>query len=271
MAELWTNNAESTLSGAITDVATSLAVQVGHGARFPSPSNGDYFYLTIESEILKCTARSTDSLTVVRAQQGTSGAAHADAVAVKLLWTADSPTTLQRQTVAVEPGARFLKAPLDIGTQVLWGSGLAHFMYLGRVTRPTVIKHVLVRVSTAGAGSQVAEVGIFSAPSAPNRAGQTLTKIWADGTLDDLTTGTGVRGNTTPSATEIPAGTHIYAGFRAAMGTTQPTLAIMNDDWLSGTCLSAAAPGALTGLSTVAAGLLGGPTNSALDIRASLD
>lgn len=90
MAELWTNNAESTLSGSITDSATSLTVQAGHGALFPSPSNGDYFWLTIESEIVKCTARSTDTLTVTRAQQGTSAAAHADAVAVKLNWTAES-------------------------------------------------------------------------------------------------------------------------------------------------------------------------------------
>jgi len=92
MAELWTNNAESTLSGSITNVATSLTVQSGHGARFPAigSGTGDHFWLTIEDEIVKCTARSADTLTIVRAQQGTSGASHADAVAVKLLWTAES-------------------------------------------------------------------------------------------------------------------------------------------------------------------------------------
>lgn len=271
MAELWTNNAEGTLNGSITDVATSLAVQAGEGALLPNPTGGDYFYLSIENEILKCTARSTDSLTVVRAQQGTSGAAHADDVAWEHRWTAGSATALQQQTVPVAPGNRWFKGLGTPSSTVVWGSGLAHFVYLGRVTRPLTIKYVLFRVSSAGVGSQAAEVGIFSSPLAPNRAGQTLTKLWADGTLQDLTSGTGIRGNASASTTEIAADTHIWGGVRIAMGSTQPTVAICGDDWLSGNILSAAAPGALTGIATVAGSLLGGPTNSGLDIRASLD
>ena len=92
------NNAKSTLDGAITNVATTLTVQAGEGARFPS--SGDFMLAlwtrsafadpvddTGHAEIVKCTSRSTDSLTIVRAQEGTTGYAHADGETVMLTWT----------------------------------------------------------------------------------------------------------------------------------------------------------------------------------------
>lgn len=88
MPELLGNNGQSTLAADITNVATSLTVQTGHGARFPNPSSPDYFYVTLDDgtnvEIVKCTARSTDTLTVTRAQQGTSAVAFAAATPTKV-------------------------------------------------------------------------------------------------------------------------------------------------------------------------------------------
>jgi hypothetical protein len=62
---------------------------------FPSPTGGDFFLLTltqpgVESswEIVKVTARSTDTLTVVRAQEGTSAAAWASGSKAELRLTA---------------------------------------------------------------------------------------------------------------------------------------------------------------------------------------
>lgn len=81
MAVLFTNNAASTLAAGITSGQTSIDVAAGTGLLFPSPSGGDFFYATIVNvantiEIVKCTARSTDTLTVVRAQEGTTGTAY---------------------------------------------------------------------------------------------------------------------------------------------------------------------------------------------------
>lgn len=77
--ELFSNNGASTLASGITNSATSITVQTGHGARFPSPSGGDYFFATLIEgsalEIVKCTARATDAMTCTRAQQGTSASA----------------------------------------------------------------------------------------------------------------------------------------------------------------------------------------------------
>lgn len=90
MTQLFANNISTTLNGAITAVATSIVVTSGAG--MPSPSGGDYFLLTITDgtnvEIVKCTSRATETLTVVRAQESTSGFAFADLNAVELRWTA---------------------------------------------------------------------------------------------------------------------------------------------------------------------------------------
>ena len=80
------NRAASSLAADITSTATSLTVQTGDGAKFPQPGNG--FNITIEDEILKCTARSTDTLTVTRAQEGTTAAAHTAGKSVELRITA---------------------------------------------------------------------------------------------------------------------------------------------------------------------------------------
>ncbi|MND20855.1 hypothetical protein D3C76_48070 [compost metagenome] len=76
MAVLLANNAVSTLASSIGTGATTIAVASGHGSRFPSPSGDDWFPLTMvkntgELEIVRCTARSADVLTIIRAQEGT--------------------------------------------------------------------------------------------------------------------------------------------------------------------------------------------------------
>lgn len=84
------NNAASTLAANITDTATSLTVATGEGARFPDSN----FHITIEDEILKCTTRTGDVLTVTRAQEATVAAAHAAAKAVRLNITAKAISDL---------------------------------------------------------------------------------------------------------------------------------------------------------------------------------
>jgi len=75
---LFTNNAATALAVAITPTDTVLQVVAGTGQQFPSPTGGNYFMLTLIqinnpeiSEIVKCTARVGDVLTVVRGQENT--------------------------------------------------------------------------------------------------------------------------------------------------------------------------------------------------------
>lgn len=79
MAVKYTNNASSTLASGITDTATSLTVATGEGAEFPPLASGDYFFGTLvgtsTTEIVKVTARSSDTMTIVRGQDNTTAAA----------------------------------------------------------------------------------------------------------------------------------------------------------------------------------------------------
>ena len=94
-----TNNAYSTLASGIASGDTTLTVGAGHGARFPSISGGDWTFITLQNssnaiEIVKVTARSTDTFTIVRAQEGTTAAAWAAADTVELRFTARVVTTI---------------------------------------------------------------------------------------------------------------------------------------------------------------------------------
>jgi len=86
------NRAISSLASGVDDAVTEWTLATGEGALFPS--SGD-FHVTCEDEIGKCTARTGDVLTVVRAQEGTAAAAHASGKAVKLQITAEIITELQ--------------------------------------------------------------------------------------------------------------------------------------------------------------------------------
>ena len=93
MAVLVKNNAFSTLASNILIGATSITVAAGTGSRFPAAGGADYFYATLintsnQLEIVKVTTRSTDTLTVVRAQDGTTARAYSSGDRIELRVTA---------------------------------------------------------------------------------------------------------------------------------------------------------------------------------------
>jgi hypothetical protein len=78
----FTNNASGVLASSITTSSTSITLTTGQGSLFPSLAAGEFFYATLVDssnnyEIVKVTARSTDVMTVVRAQDNTSARAFA--------------------------------------------------------------------------------------------------------------------------------------------------------------------------------------------------
>lgn len=102
MGQLFKNNATSVLASAATNVATTLTLKAGEGARFPAISGGNHFWLTLigrdangienEWEIVKVTARSADALTVVRGQDNTTAVA----------WGVGTPVALRLNAVTME-------------------------------------------------------------------------------------------------------------------------------------------------------------------------
>ena len=109
MTQLFANNAASTLASGITNVATSLTLASGQGALFPAITGSDYFLLTLTQatetswEIVKVTARTTDTLTIVRAQEGTAAASWASADKAEIRLTAGTMTS----AVAIDDALAF--------------------------------------------------------------------------------------------------------------------------------------------------------------------
>ena len=74
---IFTNNADTKLSASITDSATSCTVT--SGANFAAPTGGNYQVVTITNgtlfEVCRLTARTANTLTITRAQEGTAALA----------------------------------------------------------------------------------------------------------------------------------------------------------------------------------------------------
>ena len=94
--QLFANNVNTTVSSTFSNVATTL--NVVDGSKMPSPTGGNWFLLTLFTlnangqenawEIVKVTARATNALTVVRAQEGTTALSWAVTAGVSLRATA---------------------------------------------------------------------------------------------------------------------------------------------------------------------------------------
>ena len=93
MAVKFANNVSTTLSSAIN--ATQTTISVADASGLPTLSSGDYVYLTIDTdtasptlEVVKVTAISSNSLTVVRGQDGTTASSFSSGTKVELRVTA---------------------------------------------------------------------------------------------------------------------------------------------------------------------------------------
>lgn len=96
MAEQLTNFGRTTITGAINASVTS--VTVSDGSVFPA--TGD-FRLNCEDELMLCTARATNVLTVTRGIEGTTAASHGAVAPITQVATAGSIVKLiDERTVA---------------------------------------------------------------------------------------------------------------------------------------------------------------------------
>jgi hypothetical protein len=115
MAALVANNASSTLVGTYLTGATTLTVLANTGAVFPDVdfvNDENWFLVTIIdgnglSEIVKCTKRVDDVLTVERGQEGTTALSFADEDKVELRLTAGVINAFSTEVGPTGPGATF--------------------------------------------------------------------------------------------------------------------------------------------------------------------
>lgn len=120
MTVLYKNNASSSLAVAAGTGAGTLTLAAGEGARFPVLGGGDVFDITVEDlvagtrEIMLCTARAGDVLTVTRAQEGTVATAFGLGAVVENRLTAGRIAAFQIQNTNIA---------LPAGATINWNAG----------------------------------------------------------------------------------------------------------------------------------------------------
>lgn len=201
MTYLYTNNAESTLASGISDSATSISVASGEGALFPTPAGGNVFLATLVRasddaiEIVEVTARSTDTLTVVRAREGTTGLTCLAGDKVELRLTAGQLTGLV--TNATHTGDATGSGALTVvglnGTAL---SGLATGLLKNTTTTGVPSIAVAGTDYVTPTGAETLSAKTLTAPVVTNytetvyapSAGSAWTVSLANGTVQKLTT-----------------------------------------------------------------------------------
>ena len=182
-----TNNAFGTLAAGINSSATSITLTSGQGARFPTLSAGDYFYATLidtsnNLEIVKCTARSTDVLTVVRAQESTTARAYTTGDRIEIRLTA--------QTFVDSAGVE--KLPLAGGTMT---GPIASAVSATTATETNVVALVdsvnsankLGRIASYNDGGYYQDLRLYTTNA--SGSAERLTKIFSGKTLADISLG----------------------------------------------------------------------------------
>jgi hypothetical protein len=131
------NNAASVLAAPINSTAATLTLATTTGELFPSPTSPQYFVGTISDEatglikeIVQVTARDVDTLTIVRAQEGTTAVDWPAGALFGNYWTAGQLNAVQTASGGISAVAATvpLTASTAGGTATLGiniGSGLA--------------------------------------------------------------------------------------------------------------------------------------------------
>ncbi|HGK4852396.1 TPA: hypothetical protein ACJ2X1_003842, partial [Yersinia enterocolitica] len=118
------NNASTVLSAGISASATTLTVNTGTGGLFPSPVSGtSFFKLTLIdaatgtlTEIVHVTARTGDTMTIVRGQEGTTNRIwSANDIAANMMTAGTLDLFAQSGTLG---GAALLNVGTTVGTVV---------------------------------------------------------------------------------------------------------------------------------------------------------
>jgi len=137
---LFTDNATTTLASPVSGGATSLALNPGDGAKFPTPGAGQVFTLRLgtdtSNEVVTCSARSTDTVTC----SATAGAWIAGTQAILTLPSVVATSLVQRYEIATMAVAQTRRFE-DTGSYLYCGmapTGSSEAAYVWAITRMTL-------------------------------------------------------------------------------------------------------------------------------------
>ena len=231
---IFANNVAGTMAANIGPSDTQILLGAGQGSRFPSPAGGEYFYATLVHitsglvEVVQCTARSVDTLTVVRGRDSTTAISFTTGSVVEMRLAAVMLRELDYRTVK---GVANGLASLDAGTTV----------------PDAQIPAGILRAATAAA---------TYVPLTQRGANNGVATLDGSGDVPDAQIPAGILRVATAAATYIPLTQRAAANGVATLdGTTKIPVAQIPD--LSATYLTKTNPavtGTLTTTSTITAG-----------------
>lgn len=163
LKEILKNNPTTTLNGNISNSTTSIVVT--DGSVFPSTGN---FRLICDSELMLCTARSTNTLTVVRGSEGTSAVAHNTLTPISQILTLAAMEAWGRDNDPMWASSRpaLGKLVADDGSTILTASDFTAINAGSDVVSDQNGTILMRKFSQAGTGNQVHAL-VRSAPSTP--------------------------------------------------------------------------------------------------------
>lgn len=181
---LFANNASALLNTTIINTDTSIEVAAGFGALFPSPSGSQYFLASLEDdsgnyEVVRCTSRSGDILTVVRGQDNTTAQG----------FTQNVTRVELRLTAAVIEELVQVNGDVMTGDLDLDGNNLLDAVINGPLTQMTAGEIVGVPLRGA-AGDSSNEISVPPASGAPTIGGAAILKTGDDIVAELDTAGT---------------------------------------------------------------------------------
>lgn len=206
MARLYANNYTSTIAATITNVATTITVTNSTG--LPTITGSDYYYLTLMAgglnEIVKVTARTSETLTVVRAQESTTGRA----------WNAGT-------IISLRPTAETFSG-LTVGAVSSTDNAIARF----DGTTGKTLQNSVVTVSDTGVIAGIASLTVGTTTIATDdkvlvndTSASDVTKTVTTQAIRDLAPGAG-----TITSAQLAASLTNETGSGAAVFATSPTL-----------------------------------------------
>jgi hypothetical protein len=242
MAVKYTNNAASTIASAINSSVTTINLATGDGAEFPTLTTGDHFFGSLigssTSEIVKVTARSSDTLTVVRGQDNTSAAS----------W--DAGTKFELRVCAA-----LLKAVS--GTAPVTLTGAIGNLYINQSVALTITNfNVFSTYSVAVSAGSVSRSGDSITVTAPATSGTLTLTVTMDGNAYPFTLTVQAAGIATPTNTSPSNG--------AYLSSTSPTLTASAFSWIGASDTHASSDWQLatdSGFTTIVASVTASTTN----------
>ena len=133
MTQLFANNAKAQLNANITNVVTSLTVTSGQGALFPVLTGSDFFLVTlfeysgsgaVNHEVVRVTARTTDTFTLLRGQEGTVAQAWVAGDNLELRVTKETLDSFHADGDNIAAGTFSATSISTTGSIVITGAGL---------------------------------------------------------------------------------------------------------------------------------------------------